>query len=229
MGGGLPKPLRRLGGKTLLGRVADQLLEAGITWERLVIVVSPGFDKSKAELSGEPAQWVIQPEAKGTGDAARLGLESVGHSDDVPVIIALADVPFTSAASFQGLLTTDKDLAFVSAEVQDPGTLGRVLRDAQGHVLAIIEAKELTKDQGPIREINVGHFGGLRDILIGLIAKIQPLEQGGEVYLTETVRLAKEGGLAVGTVKVAESREVLAANTPEELIQLEEAYAHGSK
>lgn len=229
MGGGLPKPLRRLGGKTLLGRVADQLLEAGITWERLVIVVSPGFDKSKAELSGEPAHWVVQPEAKGTGDAARLGLESVGHSEDVPVIIALADVPFTSAASFRGLLVQDKDLVFVSAEVEDPGALGRVVRDAHGHVLAIVEAKELTKDQGPIREINVGHFGGSRKLLIDLIARIQPLGQGGEVYLTETVRLAKESGRVVGTVRVAESREALAANTPEELIQLEEAYAHGSR
>ena len=145
MGGGLPKPLRVVGGRTLVRRVSASLEGAGAPYENQIVVVSPDFDREASGLEMSGCDWAVQPEAKGTGDAARWGLAAIAKEEGDPlVIVALADVPFTRNGTYKILAaqTPPGGLAFVSAEVPEPASLGRVVRDGQGAVQDIVEFKE---------------------------------------------------------------------------------------
>ena len=215
----MPKPLRVVGGQTLVSRVAGTLGKAGVAVGYRVIVVSPGFDRAASGLEGTGCSWALQPEARGTGDAARWGLEAVPALGDPLVIVALADVPFTRPETYSSLLKESPagGIAFVTGILPEPGSLGRVLRGPDGGVQDIIEFKELAPGQETIKEINVGHFCGRRSLLLDLISRIKPGAKGGELYLTSIVAEARVRGLSVAGIRSAKVSEGLGANTPEEL------------
>jgi len=261
MGQGLPKPLRRVGGKTLLKRVVDRLIEAGIGAEHLIVVISPGLNRDAAGVELEARQWVVQAQARGTGDAARCGLGAISSAGNPMVVVALADVPFTATRTYRKLIqqTPESGLGFVTAVIEDPGELGRVLRNSHGTIEAIVEAREMkntltgisalqepSKEDTPTgisvsqkasmedknvkgtSEINVGHFCGRKNVFLQLIEQIVPPREGGEIYLTEMVRLARRSNMQVASVPVGHPDEALAANTLDELKKLEEAQTHGN-
>ena len=188
-----PKVLHTLAGRTMLDHVLASLAEAGI--EQRVVVVGHGADQVEAALK-DRATTVRQEPQKGTADAVRIGLEQL-DSGTQRVVVAMGDAPLVPATLFAELISAqaagDACIALLASRPADPSGYGRVLRDADGSVLAIVEEPDADPGVQELGEVNAGAYcfdaGWLR-ANIGAV----PASRSGEHYLTDLVAMAVSTG-----------------------------------
>jgi bifunctional UDP-N-acetylglucosamine pyrophosphorylase/glucosamine-1-phosphate N-acetyltransferase len=155
----VPKVLHPLGGRSMLGHVlaAAEPLGAGTT----VVVVGAGRSAVEDHLAAiaPGAVPVLQEEQRGSGHAAALALDAVPELDGT-VLLVNGDAPLLRPETVRALVAehtrAGNALTVLTAEVADPTGLGRIVRDAEGAVRAIVEERDATPEQRAIREINGG-------------------------------------------------------------------------
>ncbi len=204
----LSKVLHPVAGRPLLHYSIAAARAAGAT---RVVVVTSARDRDLIEqyllgaFGAELIRIRVQDPPRGTGDAARAGLEAL--PDAGRVLILYGDVPLIQDTDVSRLAACSADphqLGLGTCRLRDPRGYGRILRDASGQVVGIIEQRDL-KDasQAAIDEINTGLLsvdaGALRSALAGLRTD----NAQGEYYLTDIVPwFAQRGG--VHTVELSE-------------------------
>jgi len=218
----LPKVLQPLAGRPLLAHVIAtvQTLDP----DRICVVYGHGGDLVKETFAAEDLAWVLQAEQLGTGHAVLQALPHVGK-DDI-VLILCGDVPLVRAATIEPLIAaaeSDK-LAILTTELVDPAGYGRIVRDIDSHVLAIVEEKDATDEQKSIREINTGLMACRAPLLSQWLNRIRPDNVQGEYYLTDIVGCAIDDGVAVVPVSADHSAEVLGINDKKQLAEAERNY-----
>lgn len=217
MASDLPKVLHRLAGQPLLRHVLDAV--ALLSPARVHVVVGHRGAQVKDAVP-DAVTWVEQPEQRGTGDAVARALPGV--ADDAQVLVVYGDVPLITAESLARCVTAaGEGLALITAELDDPGQLGRIVRDAQGRIVGIVEHADADAAQRAIREINSGILAAPRPALARLLAQIGADNAQGEYYLTDVVGLAVADGLPVAGVGVDDPAEVRGVNDRGELAALE--------
>ncbi|HVR19458.1 MAG TPA: bifunctional UDP-N-acetylglucosamine diphosphorylase/glucosamine-1-phosphate N-acetyltransferase GlmU, partial [Polyangiaceae bacterium] len=191
----VPKVLHRLAGRALVEFSVRAAFEAGAV--RVVLVTSghPDIDALVARtFAGQPVVLSVQNPPRGTGDAARVGLE---HVETERVLVFCGDTPLVTAAELALVLgaANDADLALVSAELDDPRGYGRVLRAASGEVSEIREHRDLrSDDERRVREVNAGIYAAASETLRRALAEVRPNNAQGEYYLTDTVAIVARSG-----------------------------------
>jgi bifunctional UDP-N-acetylglucosamine pyrophosphorylase/glucosamine-1-phosphate N-acetyltransferase len=198
-----PKVLHAVGGRTLVSHAvaaAEQLHP-----EHLVVVVGHGRDAVQAHLaaSAPSVQTAVQDEQRGTGHAVQCALAELPELTGT-VVVTYGDVPLLTGETLRALVAAHADegnaVTVLTASLADPGGYGRVLRDADGSVVAIVEEKDATAEQRAVREINSGIYAfdiaALRDGL----ARITTDNSQGELYLTDVLGLARSDGKRVGAL-----------------------------
>lgn len=201
----VPKVLHPLCGRPMLAYVLDAWDEAASDEAgapRAVVVYSPTV-AAICEVFADRADFALQDEPRGTGDAVRAALAAV--PDDVPEILILSgDVPLLTAADLDAVVEArredDAAVAIASVFAADPGALGRVVRNEFGIVERIVEAKDATDEELEGNEVNVGLYAFDAGWLRRRIASLEPSATTGELYLTELARLAREDGRLVSAV-----------------------------
>ncbi len=150
----LPKVLHELAGKALVHHVIDtaRLLKA----KRIHTVIGHGADHVRDRLGELPTHWVLQSKQLGTGHAVAQALP--GIDDDSTVLVLYGDVPLVRPGTLEKLLdaVSETSIGRLTVELADPSGYGRILRDAQGSVVAIVEQKDASPEQLAIREANTG-------------------------------------------------------------------------
>ena len=150
----LPKVLHPVCGVPMVEHVIEAARALGPA--RLVVVVGHEAERVQAAVDAPDLQFVVQRERLGTGDAVRCcrdALESCGE-----VLVLNGDEPLVTTATLQRLLAARTGpMAFVSQRVADGGELGRVLRDSEGRVAAIVQAAEYSGPGGEA-EVNWGEY-----------------------------------------------------------------------
>ncbi len=240
-----PKVLIEAHGKPLLGYVLDLVAKLGV--RKMYIVVGHGAGEVK-EYAGKtywqtkPTGWhdavgrtgqdeliefVLQDEQLGTAHAVAQVLPYLAHSKNGLLILS-GDVPLLSFNTVNRMIDeqmrTEAGLVLATADVEEPGSLGRITRAPNGQFEAIVEAADASKKELRINEINVGAYCLAGDhCLLDLISEVQNNNVQGEYYLTDAVRLFAKRGNRVRLCKVADSREALGINTMQDL-QLAEKY-----
>jgi bifunctional UDP-N-acetylglucosamine pyrophosphorylase / glucosamine-1-phosphate N-acetyltransferase len=200
----LPKALFQVCGRPLVFYPVAAAIEAGAS--EVVVVVGHGRDAVSAYLQntfGARVRTAVQEQQLGTGDAARAGLHAVS-SDAERILIANGDTPLVMAQDFQKIFQAlEADpyaaMALATCELAEPFGYGRVLRNADGHVVAIREQRDTTSDaERAVREINPGIYGGARAFFAQALASLRPNNAQGEYYLTDVVAFAQSdtGGRA---------------------------------
>ena len=201
-----PKVLHHLCGRPMLAYVLDAWAEtassvegASDTATRPVVVYSPAVDAIR-EPFADRADFALQDQPRGTGDAVRAALPSV--PDDADEILVLSgDVPLVTSEDLGAVLAArredDAAIALATMFAADPRRLGRIVRGEFGTVESIVEAKDATEDELANNEINVGLYAFDADWLRRRIGSLEPSATTGELYLTELVRLAREDGRLV--------------------------------
>lgn len=194
----------------------------------IVVVIGHAKESVMAALSGQNVLFAEQTEQLGTGDAAKVSLEKLpGHITDVLIVYGDDAVLYTDenkeiiATLFSTHLASDAACTFLTIEQEHPQGLGRIIRDANDKVLAIVEEKDASEEQKEIKEINPGCFVFKVSFLKKYLPLVEKSPVTGEYYLTSLIDMAIMQGENVVTVKGGK-RKWRGVNTPEELTQAEE-------
>ena len=211
-----PKVLQPLGGRPMLAHVLDtaQALSPAATH----VVVGHGADAVKARFAEAPVHWVLQNEQRGTGHAVQQALP--GIPDDARVLILYGDVPLLTRQTLGALVDTDGP-ALLSVVLPDPSGYGRILRDEDGAVSAIVEHKDANPQQLSIDETNTGVMAARASRLKDWLSRVNSDNAQGEVYLTDVVELAVGDGRTVEVVQASDPEEVAGVNDRAQLAAAE--------
>ncbi|MCL6629336.1 MAG: NTP transferase domain-containing protein [Armatimonadetes bacterium] len=219
MGSSIPKVLLPVCGRPILRYVLDILEDVGI--QRPVVVVSPETGKAIRDEFGGTCTYAVQNEQLGSGHAVKCARSAADGYENI--LVMCGDSPLFQAKTVRLLMNTHVEqratITLVSAVVSDPRGYGRILRDANGGIEAIVEEQVATEEEKRIREINGGCYAFDAAWLWRNIELI-PQNPAGEYCLTEMVHIALTRGLKVCAV-TAESEEVMGINTPDELLAAE--------
>jgi bifunctional UDP-N-acetylglucosamine pyrophosphorylase/glucosamine-1-phosphate N-acetyltransferase len=209
----LPKVLHSIAGRPLVHYPIRAALEAGCG--EVVVVVGHGRERLEAYVSEAfganarvPEGWrgrvktAVQAEQRGTGDAARAGLDAV-RADAERVLIFSGDVPLLTSADVAAIATALDDdrsagVSIATCTTADPFGYGRVMRDKAGEILEIREQKDLrSDDERAIKEWNPGIYAASVAFLKEALASLEPNNAQGEYYLTDIVSFAARKGQRV--------------------------------
>ncbi|MGY1624870.1 bifunctional UDP-N-acetylglucosamine diphosphorylase/glucosamine-1-phosphate N-acetyltransferase GlmU [Geodermatophilus sp. SYSU D00965] len=215
-----PKVLHGLCGRSMLGHVLAAA--APLSAAHTVVVVGAGREQVEEHLAAvaPDARPVFQAEQRGSGHAAAVALDAVPDVDG-PVLIVNGDAPLLRPETIGALVdahrTAGNVLTVLTAEVDDPTGLGRIVRDADGVVTAIVEQRDATDEQRAIREINAGVYVGDATALRRSLAGLGEDNDQGEQYLTDVLGLLVAEGARVGGARAEDPVDVLGCNDRREL------------
>ena len=216
----LPKVLQKIAGQPMLAHViaaARELQPVGIH-----IVYGHGGDQVQAAFADQPdLQWAEQARQLGTGHAVQQAMPNV--PDGAQVLVLYGDVPLITAASLRHLLAQPGRIAVLVAELDDPTGYGRIVRDPQGRVGAIVEHKDANAEQRHIHIVNTGILAAEATALKRWLEHLSDDNAQGEYYLTDVFAMAASEYTAAEMVLVGEAIETEGANDPWQLAQLERA------
>jgi bifunctional UDP-N-acetylglucosamine pyrophosphorylase/glucosamine-1-phosphate N-acetyltransferase len=208
-----PKHLHPLLGR----RLADWVVEAvrGLGPDPLVIVISPD---ARDAFPGETV--AVQERPRGTGDAAAAARGSLeGFAGDV--LVVTGDAATITTELLGALLETHREAAaaatVLSFELPDPGAYGRVVRNDDGELQAIVEARDASEEELAIREVNSSIYVFDAAKLWPALERLEPQNAQSELYLTDTVRDLVGSGERVAVHKAADAAEAEGVNTRAEL------------
>ncbi|PKV14418.1 bifunctional UDP-N-acetylglucosamine diphosphorylase/glucosamine-1-phosphate N-acetyltransferase GlmU [Xanthomonas prunicola] len=217
----LPKVLQPLAGQPMLAHViatARQLQPAAIH-----IVYGHGGDQVQAAFADQSdLQWAEQREQLGTGHAVQQAMPAI--PDAATVLVLYGDVPLIRSDSLLQLLHAPGRMAVLVAELANPTGYGRILRDAEGKVAAIVEQKDANDEQRRIRTINTGILTAESTALRRWLGGLSNDNAQGEFYLTDVFASAAADFTPADMVHVADPQDVEGANDPWQLAQLERAW-----
>jgi bifunctional UDP-N-acetylglucosamine pyrophosphorylase/glucosamine-1-phosphate N-acetyltransferase len=216
----LPKVLHELAGLSLLGHVlatAESLIPKNIC-----VVYGHGGEQLRAAFAHKPAiAWCLQEPQQGTGHAVMQALDSIKGTETA--LILYGDVPLLRRETLLPLLEKARTgaLAVVTAEVEEPAGYGRIVRNADGAVVSIIEEKDADAATKRIREINSGIMAMPARRLESWLQRIDNRNAQGEYYLTDIVALAVQDEVPVRPQLVSDATEILGINSRAQLAELE--------
>jgi len=217
----LPKVLQPIAGRPMLAHVIDTARQLGPA--AIHVVHGHGGEQVRAAFAGQDdLQWAEQAQRLGTGHAVEQAMPQV--PDAANVLVLYGDVPLIRAETLQRLLGAMGRLAVLVAEPDDPTGYGRVLRDAEGRVAAIVEHKDATDAQLRVRAVNTGIIAAESTALKRWLAHLSPDNAQGEYYLTDIFASAAAEYSPAEMVLVADAQEAEGANDPWQLAQLERAW-----
>ena len=217
----LPKVLQTVAGQPMLAHViaaARKLKPAGIH-----VVFGHGGDQVRSAFAAQSdLLWAEQAHQLGTGHAVQQAMVQI--PDAAKVLVLYGDVPLITADSLQRLLAAPAKLAVLAAELANPTGYGRILRDSEGHVAAIVEQKDANEDHLRIRMVNTGVIAAEAASLKRWLAGLSNCNAQGEYYLTDVFASAAHEFAAAEVVVVNDPLETEGANDPWQLAQLERAF-----
>jgi len=216
----LPKVLHLLNGKPLVRYSID--LAAGLGSERIVVVVGNGAEEVKQAV-GEAAEFALQKQRLGTAHAVQAAEDMLGEVDGSIAVIS-ADMPLLKAQTLRQLVdeqvNSGAPLTLLTVHSRNPRGFGRIIRDGNGNVIAIVEETQATPEQLKINELNVGAYCFDAGWLWQALRKIG-VSPKGEYYLTDIVSVAVSEGRTVRAITVEEEEEALGINNRVHLSEAE--------
>src|SRR5512139_843532 len=219
----LPKVLHPLCGKPMVRHVLDALKLAAT--EKPVVVVGHGADRVMDYL-GNTVDCVLQEPQLGTGHAVMQAEELLKGRTDY-VIVTYADMPLLRGETFQRLVEMQRlnpgPFSLLTVIADDPRGFGRIVRNENGTVDAIVEDYVATPEQRQIKELNVGAYCFKADWLWDALHRIQKNPKKGEYYLTDVVEIAVKDNLPVQAVIHDDFIETIGINTRVHLSEAEAA------
>jgi bifunctional UDP-N-acetylglucosamine pyrophosphorylase/glucosamine-1-phosphate N-acetyltransferase len=223
MKSGTAKVLHEIGGRSMVGHVlaAVQTLKPA----RVVAVVGHQRDQVgphiEALLPG--VTLAVQDEQQGTGHAVRIALDASGTTTGT-VIVAAGDTPLLQGDCLREFAqeheAAEWAVSVLSGVVDDPHGYGRIVRNDEGDVEAIVEEKDATPQQREIPEISSGILAFDASFLVEALPRLGNDNAKGEYYLTDIVGLARDAGLAVGAFPIDDVMQTQGVNDRVQLATL---------
>lgn len=229
----LPKVLHVVGAKPMLEHVVDTARQ--LHARHIQVVYGHGGAAVQAALAHLDVTWVEQDRQLGTGHAVAvaLGVPPATTSGPLPqmmaydtVLVLYGDVPLIGVDTLQRVVTAAQgnSLGLLTVVLDDPRGYGRILRDAQGNVVRIIEEKDASAEQRQVREINTGILAASGEKLQKWLTALDNNNAQSEYYLTDIIAMAVRDGVTVVPVTPASVAETLGVNNRVQLAEAERYY-----
>ncbi|WP_312300189.1 bifunctional UDP-N-acetylglucosamine diphosphorylase/glucosamine-1-phosphate N-acetyltransferase GlmU [Stutzerimonas nitrititolerans] len=217
----LPKVLHPVAGQAMLAHVIETA--RSLKPNAIHVVIGHGAERVREQLAATDLNFVVQAEQLGTGHAVAQALPALSAER---VLILYGDVPLIEAQTLERLLhkVGQQQLALLTVELADPTGYGRIVRDGQGVVQAIVEHKDASAEQKLIREGNTGILAVPGERLGDWLGRLSNSNAQSEYYLTDVIAMAVADGLVVATEHPADAMEVQGANDRIQLAELERHY-----
>src|SRR6185295_1068608 len=211
-----------LGGRPLLAHVIDTARK--LAAERICVVYGHGGDAVRQRFPDSDLHWALQDPPLGTGHALAQALPHLG-ADGVTLVLFGAD-PLARPEALDKVIGHARAgaLSLLTIELDDPTGYGRIVRDGDGKVTAIVEHKDATPEQRRIREINTGVMAAPTQHFARWLKAVDNKNASGEYYLTDVIAMARKEGVPIETSKAGSVIETLGVNTMRELALLERLY-----
>jgi bifunctional UDP-N-acetylglucosamine pyrophosphorylase / glucosamine-1-phosphate N-acetyltransferase len=227
----LPKPLHPLCGRPMLLHVLDALSELYV--ERTVVVVGHGAEPVAKTLQEDaPVDLVIdfveQRVTRGTADALSVALTVFPDDDydDADIIVLPGDTPLVRPATLSDLVVehreSDAVATLLTARLDDPSGMGRVVRGKDGRVARVVEDADATELEREIDEVATSIYCFRRGLLAPALRRISPDNTKGEYYLTDVVAVLHGTGHKVVAIEADDSSEAVGVDDRSQLAAAEE-------
>ena len=217
------KVLHPVAGRSMIGHVLRAVQE--MEPERIVAVVGHQREQVGPHIQELVPDVVlaVQESQEGTGHAVRVAMEAAGRAIGT-VVVVTGDTPLLRGKSLREFVADHeasmRAVSILSGHVANPFGYGRVLRNVEGDVVGIIEEKDATPAQREVDEINSGILAFDAEFLADALTRLTNDNSKGEYYLTDTVQLAREAGLAVGAYPIDDVKQTEGANDRAQLADL---------
>lgn len=211
-----PKVLHEICGKSMVEHVVDCAREAGAS--DIVVVVGHGASQVKDKL--ETVKFAYQEQQLGTGHAVMMAENYITSGE---VLILYGDTPLLTPQTINKMHEFHRQGGFdgtvLTAELDNPFSYGRIIRDAEGKVVAIIEERDADAEQKKIKEINSGIylFNGL--FLKDALKELKNDNNQNEYYLTDVIKIFNDKNLKVGAYRIENPEEIMGVNNRLQLSQ----------
>ncbi|HHW25986.1 MAG TPA: bifunctional UDP-N-acetylglucosamine diphosphorylase/glucosamine-1-phosphate N-acetyltransferase GlmU [Firmicutes bacterium] len=200
----LHKVLFPICGRPMVDYVLDAAGSLGP--ERIVVVVGHKGEEVKDTIlrawpgAQDTVRFAWQHQRLGTAHAVMSARESLPEGDP-DVLIMYGDTPLVTGDLLLRFVQSHErsgaPISVMTATPQDPGPYGRIVRNDEGHVVRIVEARDLRPEERHLSEVNAGIYYCRASLLYSLLERVDNNNAKGEYYLTDIIRLASEAGLPV--------------------------------
>lgn len=217
----LPKVLHPIAGQSMLAHVVQTA--RCLKPQSIQVVIGHGAETVREQLAADDVTFVVQNEQLGTGHAVA---QVVPYLQAENTLVLYGDVPLIEAATLESLLTqlTADSMALLTVNLDNPAGYGRIVRNNESAVQAIVEHKDANPEQLKICEGNTGILAAPRASLTDWLSRLSNSNAQGEYYLTDIIAMAVADGLSVNTETASDAMEVQGANDRLQLSELERHY-----
>lgn len=213
----IPKVLHKLCGLSMVEHVINSAREIGC--QEPVVVIGHGADQVREAI--KDVKFVMQEQQLGTGHAVMQADEYINEND---VLVLYGDTPLVSAEKLNEMYQFHKSgnygATVLTADLDNPTGYGRIVRDKQGLIEAIIEDKDANQEVKTIKEINSGMYFFKGAELKKALKKLTNKNAQGEYYLTDALQIIKQEGYGIAAFKTNDPAEIMGVNNR---LQLSEA------
>ena len=218
----LPKILHKIANRPLLQHVYDTAKQ--LENNTVKIVVGHGAELVTESLKNLDADWIEQKQQLGTGHAVQQVNGQIADTD--AVLILYGDVPLLKLATVKLLINNvnDQSLALLTVNLANPAGYGRIIRNAAGQVIKIVEEKDATASEKQINEVNTGIMAVQGKQLKKWLSQLNNSNAQGEYYLTDVIEMAVADQVNIVTSQPETEDEVLGVNDRIQLSHLERIY-----
>src|SRR6202046_4609443 len=221
----LAKVLHRAGGRPLVEnviRACEPLKPA-----QLIVIVGHQAEEVAAAAIELGAEAVRQQPQRGTGHALQIARRAIRKSAKLAVVIP-GDAPLLRTETLAALIDTHRRgeaaATILTAEIPDPSGYGRIVRDSEGRVQAIVEQKAATPEQRAIREVNSSIYCFTLAKLWPCLNALRPDNAHRELYLTDAIALLRQRNERVLAQIASDTNEILGCNTRASLADIDRIF-----
>ncbi len=220
----LPKVLFPVLARPMIDYVLDALGAAGLS--RVVVVVGYRAELVRGAIEGRPGiEFALQTEQLGTGHAV-MACRSQLEGHDGAVLVVAGDAPMIQPGTVRQLLDefhrTRPACLLGTVRHPNPAGLGRIVRDAAGRFVGIVEHKDATEAQRQITEVNMSYYVFQCSDLLGALEHLRADNAAGEYYITDVPAVLAAQGKKIEALCVLQPCEALAVNNVDELAAVED-------